>query len=54
MAGRLLTPIDASPGRVLMVQGDYARQFLVVEEGEPAVQQYLLLVVPKTGGLGHM
>lgn len=33
-AGRILTPIDASPGRVLMVQGDHARQFVLVEDGE--------------------
>ncbi len=36
-AGRLLTPVDASPGRVLMIQGDSARQFVLVEEGEVQV-----------------
>ncbi len=40
VAGRLLTPVDASPGRVLMVQGDYARQFVVVEEGEVDVTRH--------------
>ncbi|MBS1849091.1 MAG: cyclic nucleotide-binding domain-containing protein [Actinobacteria bacterium] len=36
-AGHLLTPIDASPGRVLMVQGGMAKQFVVVETGEVEV-----------------
>lgn len=36
-AGKLLTPIDASPGRVLMVQGGMAQQFVVVEAGEVEV-----------------
>lgn len=33
LATRLLTTIDASPGRRLMVQGDTARQFVIVESG---------------------
>lgn len=36
-AARLLTPIDASPGRILMVQGGLARQFVIVESGEVEV-----------------
>ena len=40
MAGRLLTPIDASPGRRLMVQGDMARQFVLVESGEVHVTHH--------------
>lgn len=40
VAGRLLTPIDASPGRVLMVQGDHARQFVIVEDGEVEVVRH--------------
>jgi len=37
LAGRLLTPIDASTGRVLMAQGEGPQQFVVVEEGEGEV-----------------
>jgi hypothetical protein len=37
IAGRLLTAIDASPGRVLMVQGGLARQFVIVESGQVEV-----------------
>lgn len=37
IAGRMLTAIDAPPGRVLTVQGGLARQFVVVESGEVEV-----------------
>ncbi len=40
VAGRLLTPIDASPGRRLMVQGDTARQFVIVESGSVHVTHH--------------
>ena len=33
LIARLLTPIDASPGRVLMVQDGLPRQFVIVEAG---------------------
>lgn len=36
-AARLLTPVDASPGRILMVQGGTAKQFVIVESGEVEV-----------------
>ena len=51
VAGRLLTPVDASPGRVLMVQGDYARQFVVVEPGS-GVKGRILSGNDQTGGAG--
>ena len=37
LVARLLTPIDASPGRILMVQDGLARQFVIVESGEVEV-----------------
>ena len=37
LIARLLTPIDASPGRVLMVQDGLPRQFVIVEAGEVEV-----------------
>ena len=40
VAARLFTPIDASPGRRLMVQGDVARQFVVIEAGEVHVTHH--------------
>lgn len=36
-AARLLTTVDASPGRILMVQGGTAKQFVIVESGEVQV-----------------
>jgi CRP-like cAMP-binding protein len=41
LAARLLTPIDASPGRRLMAQGDTARQFVIIESGEVHVTHHV-------------
>ena len=40
-AARLLTTIDASPGRRLMVQGDTARQFVIIESGSVVVTHHV-------------
>lgn len=40
VAASLLTPIDASPGRHLMFQGDTARQFVIVESGQVEVTHH--------------
>lgn len=39
-AARLLTAVDASPGRILMTQGCAAVQFVVVESGEVEVVRH--------------
>lgn len=40
LVARLLTHVDASPGRVLMVQGTGAQQFVIVAEGEVEVTHH--------------
>jgi len=40
-AARLLTTVDAAPGRRLMVQGDTARQFVIVEDGQVQVTHHV-------------
>src|SRR5690606_26118298 len=40
-AAQLLTTIDASPGRHLMVQGDTARQFVIIETGMVQVTHHV-------------
>jgi CRP-like cAMP-binding protein len=41
VAARLLTPVNASPGRRLMTQGDTARQFVIIESGSVHVTHHV-------------